>query len=324
MDYRAAYTGLILLAMGTLQQTLAEPLTVHSTPVALNPYDATHRNVGALTYMGGVELKSSHRAFGGLSGLTVSADGHRILAVSDRGHWLRARLDLDDAGRLTGLSDTAIFPMRDRDNLPLRGHLADAEALVQEAGGRVLVAFERVHRLWRYSLLEGLEDAKPHDYPAPPDLRQAPANQGIEAMTRLGDGRLVLLTEDYVDANDRRRGWVSEGPRYHPIAMWVRDRFKPTDMTRLPNGDVLLLERRFTVVGGIAARLSIIPASTIQPNAVLEPRVIAVLQPPLTVDNMEGVATAPGPGVTTDIYILSDDNFKSIQRTLLLKFRMGG
>jgi hypothetical protein len=324
MGRRSIFAGLILLVVGSSLPAAAETLTVHGSPVPLNPHDAAQQTTGALTYMGGIELKSPHRAFGGLSGVTISADGRRIVAVSDRGNWFRARLELDESGRLTGLTDPAIFAMQDRNKVPLRGHMADAEALLQEGGGRVLVAFERVHRLWRYSLLAGLDEAEPHDYPAPPDLRQAPPNQGIEAMTRLSDGRLVLLTEDYVDSENRRRGWVSEGPRYHPIWMWVRDRFKPTDMTRLPNGDVLLLERRFTVVGGIAARLSVIRAGTIQPDAVLEPRVIATLQPPLTVDNMEGIAATPGPGVTTDIYILSDDNFKSIQRTLLLKFRMGG
>lgn len=324
MGYRAAIAGLVLLSAGIVLPARAEPMAVHATPVPLDPQDGVRRTVGALTYMGGVELTSSNKAFGGLSGLVVSADGRRMTAVSDRGRWFRARLVTDDAGRLTGLADAAIYPMLGQDGRPLRPPLTDAEALVQEPDGRLLVAFERVHRLWRFTLHGGLGDAKPADYPAPRDMQLAPANQGIEAMTRLSDGRLVLLTEGYVDENNLRRGWVSDGPAYYPIALPVHDRFKPTDLAVLPNGDVLLLERRFTIVGGIAARLSIIPARTIRPDAVLAPQAIAVLQPPLTVDNMEGIAAVPGPGITTDIYIVSDDNFKIIQRTLLLKFRLGG
>ncbi len=324
MAFRFALTIACLLAAVPLPSVRAEPVAVKASPVPLNPEDGAQRTAGALTYMGGVELTSDHDAFGGLSSLILSADGRNIMAVTDRGHWLRARLDLDGRGQLVGLSEVEMFPMKARNLVPLSGRLADAEALVDEAGGRLLVAFERYHRLWRFSLHDGLDKTLPEDYPAPPDLARAPSNKGIEAMTRLADGRLFLMTEDYVDANDMRQGWISQGTRYHTVTQEVRDLFKPTDMTVLPNGDVLLLERRFTIVGGAAARLSVISTRSIVPGAVLKPQAIAVLQPPMTVDNMEGVAATEGPGISTDIYILSDDNFNAIQRTLLMKFRLGG
>ena len=43
---------------------------------------------------------------------------------------------------------------------------------------------------------------------------------------------------------------------------------------------------------------------------------------PLTVDNYEGVAVTRDADGVTLVYILSDDNFNFLQRTLLLLFRL--
>ena len=55
-----------------------------------------------LRFLGGLELSSPGPAFGGLSGLTLTADGDRMIAVSDRGRWFTARLVERDDGRLVG------------------------------------------------------------------------------------------------------------------------------------------------------------------------------------------------------------------------------
>ena len=51
---------------------------------------------------------------------------------------------------------------------------------------------------------------------------------------------------------------------------------------------------------------------------------LARLAPPYTVDNFEGLAVFPDKRGGTIIYILSDDNFNPLQRTLLLQFRLPG
>ena len=51
------------------------------------------------------------------------------------------------------------------------------------------------------------------------------------------------------------------------------------------------------------------------------PQDIAWLAAPLTIDNMEGLAIRKEEG-RTFIYLVSDDNFSPLQRTLLLKFEL--
>src|SRR3546814_11467689 len=46
--------------------------------------------------------------------------------------------------------------------------------------------------------------------------------------------------------------------------------FRTTGAALLPSGDVLLLERRYTLLGGLGARLSRIDADGIRPGARLE------------------------------------------------------
>ena len=49
---------------------------------------------------------------------------------------------------------------------------------------------------------------------------------------------------------------------------------------------------------------------------------LAVLAPPLTVDNMEAIAARKNEAGETILYLMSDDNFSSDQRTLLMMFRL--
>jgi len=50
------------------------------------------------------------------------------------------------------------------------------------------------------------------------------------------------------------------------------------------------------------------------------PRRLALLEPPLTLDNFEGVAAVENPDGTTGLWMISDDNFSRRQRTLLMAF----
>lgn len=96
---------MLATALPTLGETLpGEPIEIEARPLALDPQQPARRTFGALRLRAAFELRAAHDHFGGFSGLTVSADGHRLTAVSDRGHWLMASLQRDEAGTLRGLA----------------------------------------------------------------------------------------------------------------------------------------------------------------------------------------------------------------------------
>ena len=272
--------------------------------------------VGRLRYRGGLAVRSADERFGGLSGLLVRPDGGGITAVSDNGYWIGANLIYDEEGNLADIADATITPMLAPDGRPLRsGSERDAEALARAPGGGVIVAFERAHRLWRYS--QPGEVPEPIDGPA--DLGEQPSNQGVEALTTLADGRLLAISEG-LKTQGGVVGWLRDGDgRWDRLTWASRGGFQPTGATILPDGDVLVLERRWLPVG---ARFRRIAATAIAPGAILDGTEIARLEGSLTTDNMEGIDARGAADGRTLVYVVSDDNYGGLQATLLMLFEL--
>ncbi len=313
-----AMASAMALACG---DAFAASASLSSRPVALDPTDRTVRQVGRLHFLGGLDLRWNKPGFGGLSGLSVSVDG-QLTAVTDRGQWFSAHIVRDDAGRLVGLADAAMGPLLDAEGRPLQGQWRDAEALERLPGGDRLVSFEQRHRVWRYPLETGGLKGRPVPYPAPKGIAAAPDNGGLEALTPLADGRILMLAESLKRTGGARAGWLVGDGKVDTFGYRTARDFKPTDAATLPNGDVLVLSRYFKLLGGFKARLERIPAGAIEGGTVLKGELLARFTPPLTVDNFEGLAVTHDTDGGTLVYILSDDNFHFLQRTLLLLFRL--
>ncbi len=310
--------GLLLALASREGQAAGDPIPLRAKPVHLSPLDPSVTRIGRLEYLGGVALSSSDGRFGGLSGMLVSGDGARLIAVSDHGWWVNMRLAYDAAGLLTGAGDAAIEPMRGISvrslaNLPA----GDAESLTTSGGDGVIVGFETRPRLWRYPS----GGKTPVPLPAPPDLSRAPRNEGVEALTRLKDGRLLAISEGLA-VEGGYAGWIGREQGGWARLTWQTGQgFQATDAVTMPNGDVLVLERRILPPG---ARVRLVKAPAIAPGAVLSGEEIGRLEGALTFDNMEGIAVRLDPAQGTLVYLLSDDNYAFFQRTLLLMFRLIG
>ena len=295
----------------------AATLEVNTTAVGLHPESAAVARVGGFSYRGGLVLSAPDRRFGGLSGLTLAPGTLTFVAVSDHGFWFRFRAVLDWRGWLVGIAGAEFAPLLGPRGRPVEevGE-RDAEA-VERDGKDYVVSFERRHRLWRYRGREPFA-ALPVPLRAIPDGAQLLANKGIEALARLRDGRLVLVAEDARDGAGDFRGWLVTGGTVAPLSYAATGLFQPTDFAVLPSGDLL----SFTPLGGLAARIQLIDRSAIRAGARLEGREVARLAPPLTVDNFEALAVHPTGDDGVLVFLLSDDNYNPLQRTLLLAFRL--
>lgn len=103
--------------------------------------------------------------------------------------------------------------------------------------------------------------------------------------------------------------------------MAVTGGYRPSGAASLDTGEVFLLERRFNPLDGLAVRIRRFAPDEIVAGARLEGEVLAKLSPPLTIDNFEGIALRRAPGETL-IYLLSDDNLRDSQRSLLMLFAL--
>ena len=304
----------------------ADAIRVKATPIALDPEHPGHVAVGRLVFRGGLVLESDDARFGGWSDLHVSADGTKLVGLSDNGFWLTAQLGYDH-GRLAGLAEAKLGPLIDPAGARLMREWADSEGLARRPDGAFYVSFERHHRVLLYPAADPPFSARPQPIPMPARLATAPWNGGIEALGWLSGGSLLALVESLLDQGEHV-GWVGadDGSGWQELHYRTGGRnYAPTGIAQLPPGtthagDVLVLEREFTIFHGRAARIVRLARTGIRAGAHLTGAEVAHLRQPLTLDNFEGIAAIPGPDGSARVYIISDDNYMVLQRTLLFMF----
>jgi len=315
--------------IGTARPTPPQSDSVAVTTAAL-PLDRDApqaSRLGRLTYLGGVTISSRDPRFGGLSGLRWR-DG-ALWAVSDDGGFWRI-VPRENGGRLIGIESVTTRRLTDEHGKPLTVKAdADAESLEMSADGRLFwVGFERTNLLRAYRRAAG-ESIAFTPVASVPAVNKAmagwPLNGGPEAIAGVAPDDGVILSEE------------AEGPDGSTMALRVRpgragpeivrfgyrapEGFKATDAALLPDGRLLVVNRRFSLLQGVAAALTLIDLADVRAGEVRAGTEITRLQPPVNVDNMEGLAVRAEAGRTA-IYIVSDDNFNPLQRTLLMKFAL--
>jgi hypothetical protein len=168
--------------------------------------------------------------------------------------------------------------------------------------------------------------ARGQPIPMPAGVKALPRGKGLEALGIASAGplagRLIAIAERSGPDDDVTSGFILTGPVRGAFEVVRRDRFEVTDLAFLPDGDMLILERRAEFWTGVAMRIRRIAAATIKPGARLDGPALITSDMGETIDNMEGLAVHRGPDGALRITLVSDDNFSFIQRTLLLRFRL--
>ncbi len=306
------------------------PVGVEARSIAAFDHaDAARTRFGALEWRGGLVLTSPSSNFGGWSGLVLSPDGKSLLTVSDAGAWMKADLTYAK-GRLAGLTNAKLGPLRAKDGKVLaRRRDRDAESIVLENGsldeGSVLVAFEQNDRIGRFPLtMKGL--GAPAAYLAMPEEAKAMRMNGFETVAVLagGDhkGAVVAIAEN-ASRDGRQAAWIWTGDRPARFDIAGSGGFEVTDAKGLPDGSLVLLERRFRWAEGVKMRLSRVPAVAIKAGAVAPRETLLAADMGQEIDNMEGLAISTDARGETILTLISDDNFnRFLQRTVLLQFAL--
>ena len=301
-----------------VKSTVAQPIAIKATPIPLDTNDPSNERVGNLIYLGGFEMTSNAPEFGGFSSLGISADGKRMITISDVGKRLAANLRYDLKGRLIGLEAAELDSLSDTMGHPLSTKkYSDAEAMSPGVKGEIIIAFERDHRLWRYLPNETI----PLPLISPIELATLPTNSGIEALTLLDDGSLLAVSEGSKGTNDAI-AWVSDRQGWSVMTYARTQGFRASGAATIPDGNILILERRYTLRDGVAVKIMQIGARTIKPGAHLVPELVAELRHPLNVENFEGIEARRDERGKILIYIVSDNNFNPTQRNFLMMFEL--
>jgi len=292
-------------------------IQIVTTPVPLDAANPARVEVDGFTYAGGIAISDpiTHRTRG-LSDLRVTPDG-RMVAVSDFGDLVEAKLVFDASERLTGLTDGKAWPLMGLDGQSVQGKAqGDAEGLAILANGDRLVSFERDHRIWLYPAAGG----PPRVAPKPGNLFSE--NEGLEGLTQYP----AAGPDAYLAGSEEGEVWLcrlSAACQPFSVLNGPDLEFGLTALAAFPDGSVVAVHRAFDPVRGARIVVSIYGVATLKTRTP-QPMARMRLEGSLTRDNIEGVALISSPAGRPRLLLLSDDNGSDKQRTLLLVFDWTG
>jgi hypothetical protein len=293
----------------------AVAISLDVTPVPLDSRDPGRRSVGSFVFAGGIEIRDrGATAIFELSDLRVLS-GNRVLAVSDDGSFFEARLVLDQAGRLLGLTDARLTPLLDGQGRKPSADEADAEGIDVLPDGDRLVSFEGNHRIWLF----------PADGSAPRETTRPdatfPDNGGMEALSLYP----AAGPDAYLVGGEGGTIWMCHllsKCSETPFGALVPSGFGLTSLAAYgEEGAFAMLARSYDPQQGVRIVVRLIATQGAPGGRVLDEMAMAA---PLTVDNFEGIAVVPHSTGGIRLYLLSDDNGSAMQHTYLLAFDWPG
>lgn len=289
--------------------------TRFSAAVTLTPLAAAPLPAGDFTLEGAWELTGDPVRFGGLSALVALPDG-RFLAGSDTGQ--RLVFGRPDRGAQRGTLGRFIAGDDDTKRS------SDLESLtVDPASGTLWGGYE-----FRESIVRFGADFQPEAEVRPAAMRDWHANSGTETLVRLGDGRFLAIEEGARRWRGRHHNAVLfagdpiTAPAPEELLARLPEGYRPVDATPLGKGRALVLLRRVAwgLPPGFDTALAVVDVDSPTAEGVLELRLLTAFGDTIPRDNYEGLTlTEDVDG--THLWLLSDDNFTSFQRSLLLKLR---
>jgi len=319
--------SLILPLLSVQSKSESGTIPIRARTIENFKVGSNHKRFGSLEFVGGLELVSSSNSLGAMSSIRVSADRQHFLGVMDTGFWYAGRIIRDNQGVPTGIDDFSVGPI-----LGAAGTggnekwLVDAESL-DIRGGDVFVGFERDHRIDVYPAENPAESRPVRSIPILIPKRELRSNRGLEMISAAPvdgplKGALVAVSEKSLNAAGNIFAAVLEGPRKGIFYVKRQPPFDVTDGDFLPNGDLLLLERRFSIASGVGMRIRRIKGDDIKPGQTVDGEVLIDTDFGYQIDNMEGLDVTIGADGNTYLTLISDDNHSILQRNLLLEFRL--
>ncbi|WP_082549892.1 esterase-like activity of phytase family protein [Mesorhizobium sp. Root157] len=328
--YRLARLAAPILALATLLSpalaaTPVEAIEVSARPVTQFRIGHEEKNFGPLEFVGGIEMTSSSRNFGSVSAMRFLKPGSDFIGVTDTGFWLFGSIVHDAGQRPAGVRNFRMQQMVD-----VNGKPADIKWEVDAEGlgvkdGVASVGFERDHRVSQFKITPD-DMTMPFgnlDFLVPAhELRQ---NRGFETVTWSSPagplkGALVVVSEKSLDKAGNIFAAVLDGPRKGVFTVRREGDFDITDGAFLPGGDLLLLERSFSMARGVRMRLRRIAGDSIAKGALVTGPVLFEADMAYQIDNMEALDIWIRNDGATIVSLMSDDNQSILQRNLYLEF----
>ncbi|MFC4214508.1 esterase-like activity of phytase family protein [Pseudophaeobacter arcticus] len=293
------WAGGLVLAFGLMATAAA------FAAARLDRHEDTAQLAGSYTW------RASPDWFGGFSGIELSADGSQMVVLSDRAHVVRADIHRQD-GEIADISLRSAQHLRTSKGRQLLGRIMDSEGLAQAPDGSLFISFEGLARVVHHQT----EASRARVLPRPNEFRGLPLNKSLEALAIDPQGRLYTLPENALNAAGEIPVWRWNGSQWsQPFTLPPRGGFLPVGADFGPDGRFYLLERSFVFIGfrSRLRRWDITKQGAINEVTLLESSTGVH-------DNLEGLSVWRDAKGRLRATMVSDDNFKALQRTELVEY----
>ena len=267
----------------------------------------------AAEYLGSFHWTYPKPYFGGWSGIEVSPEGTRFVAVGDSGQIVDGTIQRQD-GVITGINTPVVRRlMTDHGKRVGPTYEFDSEGLAMAPDGTLFVSFERWVRVREYSNWT----ARPRIVPRHPDFTDMRRNGALEALALGPDGALFTIQEAKPSWGEDRKIYRLSGEAWEVFDhVPTLGRFNPVGADFGPDGLLYLLERRWFPLLGFKSRVRRFSVG----DEGLEQEETLLQTGFGTHDNLEGLAVWRDATGRLRLTMVSDDNFSRFQRTEIVEY----
>lgn len=274
----ALATGVSLALIAVLLADAGAPVPPDA-PRSLNIYVTTDRIVrrarrgarGSVRWsISATSTTKPWTSFGEISALRIGADGQSFISLNDNGRWVSRPHRLSRPEETVGDRRRGDRPQFwDLTAHRWRGAAGATRKSIAEDGGTLYVGIERVNKILRFNYAEDGLTARGQPVDVPAGVKSLPFNQGLETLLAAPRGHrlhgvLIAISERGLDSRGNIAGFLIGGSQPGQFSVRRTDDYDITDAAFLPGGDLVILERRFSLARGVATRLRRIAQSTVR------------------------------------------------------------
>ncbi len=263
--------------------------------------------------VGFLNIDRNEKDYGGFSGVVIQDEGSRAIVVTDKSFYFVLELQRNEDDILTGYSVTRKGRILSSKGEHLNGRNTDSESIVVDESNNYYISFESNHRIMMHAKVEG----KGIFIPKHPMFRKLYVNKGIEALAIDKNDRLIAIPEKPPLGISDIPIFRLENDKWEIVKyLKIKENFLVTDAEILPEGLLLILERKFSWTQGFRTRFRLISLDNFDNK---EP-ITVFTSTANQFDNLEGMALWKDKKGEMRILTVSDDNFHPLQQSEIREF----
>ncbi|WP_127113025.1 esterase-like activity of phytase family protein [Shimia sediminis] len=256
------------------------------------------------------EWRISESWFGGFSGIEVAEDGQSFVAISDRSWLVRGNFKRTD-GEITGIILDERHALHTTPGERLRNEFGDSEGLAVDGRNRTFVSFEAEDRVMQIN-----DSGHGRELPVSKAFDAMPRNGAFEALAVAPDGDLFAIPESPLGRANQALVFQFDGRKWtQPFPISRHKKFRPVGADFGPDGRFYLLERAFNGFGfrSRVRRFDVTPNGFANETELI--RTFFGMH-----DNLEGLSVWRDPEGHIRLTMISDDNYRFVQRTEIVEY----